>query len=102
MNNYELTVILRNRDVENLKAKVDGILKKNGITVVKEEPWGVRRLAYEIQGEKEGHYLHMIIESAPDAVKKVIGEFRIISEILRYLFVKLEKEKAEAKEKSAS
>jgi len=93
VNRYELTVILRNRELESLKGKVDGILKKHGVTVINDEPWGLKRLAYMIQGEKEGYYSFMIVESAPDAVKKVIGDFRLISEILRYLFVKIEQEK---------
>jgi small subunit ribosomal protein S6 len=90
---YELTVVLRNKDLENLKGKMDGILTKHGVSVVKDEPWGLRKLAYMVDGEKEGYYAHRVIDLPPDSVKKIISEFRLNSDILRYLFVRLEEEK---------
>ncbi len=93
MNKYEFTAVLRNKDLENLKGKVDGIMTKHGATVVKDEPWGIRKLSYIVAGEREGYYIHRVIELPADSVKKIINDFRLISDILRYLFVKLEKEK---------
>ena len=93
MNNYELTVIVKNRDTESLKEKVKGILQKHGAAITKEDHWGIRKLAYEIQREKEGYYMFMFVDAAPDAVDKIQKEFGLNADILRYLFVKPEETK---------
>lgn len=93
MNNYELTVIVKNRDSESLKQKVKEILLKNGATIVKEDHWGIRKLAYEIAREKEGYYMYMLVDSPPDSIDRVKKEFGLYADILRYLFVRLTDQK---------
>ncbi|HOK03503.1 MAG TPA: 30S ribosomal protein S6 [Spirochaetota bacterium] len=93
MKNYELTVIVRNRDVENRKQEVKDILAKHGVIITKEDHWGQRRLAYEIDREKEAYYMYMLLQAQPEAIDKINQEFRINANILRYLFVLLEEEK---------
>ncbi len=88
MNNYELTVILRTANSESLKEKVKEILTKFEVTISEEAPWGTKRLAYEIDDEKEGYYFFALIEALPENVDKIIAEFRLIPDILRYMFVK--------------
>jgi small subunit ribosomal protein S6 len=93
MNNYELTVIVRNRETESLKEKVKGILQKHGAAITKEDHWGIRKLAYEIQKEREGYYMFMHVDAASDAVDKIQKEFGLNADILRYLFVRPEDKK---------
>lgn len=88
VNSYELVVILRPKESEPLTARVKDILSKHGITIVKDDSMGNKRLAYDIDGERDGHYLVYGIDAAPDTVKKVIADFNLISDILRFLFVK--------------
>jgi small subunit ribosomal protein S6 len=86
---YELTLILRITDnVESLKELVKKILQKYGVSVLSEESWDVKRLAYPIQDETEAYYLFMLIESPPNAISKIIGEFRLNNDIFRYFFIK--------------
>ena len=94
MNNYELTVIVRNREVETHKEKVKDILQKNGVTITNEDHWGQKKLAYEIDREREGFYMYMLIDAAPDAIDKIKHDFGLNADILRYLFVKLDKKTA--------
>lgn len=92
---HELTLILKITDnVESLKENIKKLLQKYGITVISEDPWDVRKLAYTIDGESEGYYLFMSIDSPPEAIQKIIGEFRLNSDILRYLFIKAPKKKS--------
>lgn len=99
---YELTVILRITDnVESLKETVKNILQKYGVSIISEDSWDVRKLSYEISGENEGYYLFMTIDSKPDSVQKIIREYRLNSDILRYFFIKQIKEK-QITEKAAS
>ncbi|HOQ12027.1 MAG: 30S ribosomal protein S6 [Spirochaetes bacterium ADurb.Bin218] len=93
MKNYELTVIVRNRDVENRKQEVKDILAKHGVIITKEDHWGQRKLAYEIDREKEAYYMYMQIQAQPDAIDKIKKDFGINFNILRYLFVLLEDKK---------
>jgi small subunit ribosomal protein S6 len=87
MKNYELTVILRNKDVDSLRQKVLDILSKQKVTISNEDSWGNKKLAYEIQGEKEGFYILFNLEASPDSISKIISEFKLNPDILRYLFV---------------
>ena len=97
---YELTVILRISDsVESVKEKVTQILHKHGVSVITEESWDIKKLAYQIENETEGYYLFMTIESPKDAISKITTDFRLIDDILRYLFVKFDK-KEDAKSKA--
>jgi len=91
MNTYELTVILRKNDVEPLIERVKEILKKHGTTVVSDNSLGIKRLAYQLDRENEGYYLFMNVETPSESVKKITSEFRLNSNILRYLFVRIKK-----------
>ncbi|OHD65257.1 MAG: 30S ribosomal protein S6 [Spirochaetes bacterium RBG_13_51_14] len=88
---YELTVILRNKEVESLIDRVKDILKKHGAGILSDNSLGVKKLAYEIDRESEGYYLFMNAQIPPDSVKKIISEFRLNNNILRHLFVKIKK-----------
>jgi small subunit ribosomal protein S6 len=89
MNKYEVTVILHNPEKDQLVEKTREILKKHGVNIISEDSWGTKKLAYQIDGYKEGFYFFANAESSPDAVHKVISEFRLTTGILRFLFVKL-------------
>lgn len=94
MNNYELTVILRISDsLEANKEKIKGVLAKFGANIVSEDIWGVKRLAYLIDREKDGHYIMFNLESPPLSVQKITNEFRLNTDILRFLFVRIENKK---------
>ncbi len=90
MNHYELTVIVRNRDTESHKEKVKEILQKHGAIITKEDHWGIKKLAYEISKEREGFYMFMLVDAAPNAVDRIQKEFGLNADILRYLFVRPE------------
>lgn len=91
MNTYELTIILRNKDVEHQLERVKELLKKHGTAFLGDNSLGVKRLAYQIDREHEGYYLFMNVEMSPDSVKKITSEFKLNNNILRYLFVKIKK-----------
>lgn len=91
MNSYELTVILRNNELDAQKDKVKDILQKAGAQILTEDHWGHKRLAYGIEGENEGFYMHMKIDAPTDSVEKINQEFRLIADVLRFMFVKLKK-----------
>jgi small subunit ribosomal protein S6 len=91
MATYELPIVLKTSDTESSKETVKSILQKHSATIESEDPWGTRKLAYEIDQEQEGFYLILTIEVAPDAIKKIINDFRLNSDVLRYFFIKIKK-----------
>jgi small subunit ribosomal protein S6 len=89
MVSYELTVILRITDnIESLKELVKKILHKYGVNIISEDVWDVKKLAYPIKDEIQGYYVFFAIESPADAIDKMIGDFRLNNDILRYFFIK--------------
>ncbi len=93
MNKYELTVIVRNREAETHQEKVKEILQKNNVNIALEDNWGIKRLAYEIDREREAFYMFMNIEADPLTISKIKKEFGLNADILRNLFVRLPDEK---------
>jgi small subunit ribosomal protein S6 len=91
VNNYELTVILRTKNSESLKEKVKEILTKFNVTITEEAHWGSKRLAYEIDGEKEGFYFFAYVQTSPNMVEKVTADLKRNQDILRIMFVKIQK-----------
>jgi len=93
MHNYELIIILRNKEIDSLKEKVKEILTKYKVNITSDEPWGLRKLAYSIDRETNAYYFYYNIEASPDTIKKMKNDFNLNSDILRYLFIRIESKK---------
>jgi small subunit ribosomal protein S6 len=62
-----------------------------GGQIVKVSPWGRRRLAYPIDGHREGSY-HIILFDAPaDIVVELERGLNITEEVMRHMVVKIER-----------
>lgn len=93
MNQYEMVLILkagleeddRNQVLDRLKDAIN----QNG-TVGEIDDWGTRKLAYEINYNKDGYYYVLNYEADPSVVAEVERRARILDQILRYLTVKKE------------
>lgn len=93
---YEVTYILRPALEEtDMDARVETIaesLKGQGGEVVGEiEKLGKRRLAYEIDDVREGYYVVMKFKSEATASKELERQMRLNEDVMRALFIKLEK-----------
>lgn len=93
MNQYEMVLILkagleedeRNQVLDRLKDAIN----QNG-TVGEIDDWGTRKLACEINYNKDGYYYVLNYEADPSVVAEVERRARILDQILRYLTVKKE------------
>lgn len=91
MNDYEMVVILHpdlEIDVEKPLKKVTGIIKDNGGKIVKEDNWGKRKLAYQINKQDHGVYVVYDVQIPAQSVAKVEQTLNITDEVIRYLIVK--------------
>lgn len=99
MNSYYLTLVLK-PDVEekerkalldSIKAKlVPGSEKTTSAeaSVVKEDLWGVRTLAYPIKRKTSGYFAHFEISADPRDIKGLDKSLRVEEDILRFLLVR--------------
>lgn len=90
MKEYELTVLIHpdlEADLETPLTKVRDIIKNAGGTIVREDNWGKKKLAYPIKREEFAVYVYMDVELPADAPLKISNIFNITDEVLRYLLV---------------
>ena len=93
MKEYELTVLIHpdlEADLETPLTKVRDIIKNAGGTIVREDNWGKKKLAYAINREDFAVYVYMDVELPADAPLKISNTFNITDEVLRYLLVKVD------------
>lgn len=91
---YE-TIFIINPDSDNavFEQTIDAVrnlIGSNGYEVKKVDPWGRKRLAYEVKGHQEGYYVLMVFESEPDFVEQLQRHYRITESIIKYMVVKFE------------
>jgi len=90
---YELTVLIHpdlEADLETPLTKVRDIIKNAGGTIVREDNWGKKKLAYAINREEFAVYVYMDVNLPADAPLKISNIFNITDEVLRYLLVKVD------------
>ncbi len=93
MKEYELTVLIHpdlEADLDTPLAKVRDIITNAGGSIVKEDNWGKKKLAYAINREEFAVYVYMDVELPADAPLKISNTFNITDEVLRYLLVKVD------------
>lgn len=93
MKEYELTVLIHpdlEADLETPLTKVRDIIKNAGGTIIREDNWGKKKLAYAINRENFAVYVYMDVELPADAPLKISNTLNITDEVLRYLLVKVD------------
>lgn len=92
MNKYELcTVVSAKLEEEERTAVIDkckAYVERFGGTISDVEEWGKKRLAYEIQHEKEGYYYFIHFEAEATAPAEIENRVRIMDNVIRFLCVK--------------
>ena len=69
--------------------KYSALIQNNGGEIIKVEPWGKRRLAYEIDKLREGYYVLVRFNAEADVPAELERNFKIADEIMRYLVVRV-------------
>ena len=93
MRDYELTFIVSaGLGDKDRKAVLDNVVKwieggKKG-KVEKEEDWGVKKLAYPIEKEREGRYFCWQIKIEPSVLAGLKEKMKLEENIIRYLLIK--------------
>lgn len=90
---YELTIIMDEMATQEAIDELTGKLKEFG-KVSKVEDWGVKRLAYPIQGvrlHEKGHFMFYQLELEDGAPQEVSAYLNYNDDAVRHLLVRVSK-----------
>lgn len=94
MSFYEVTFITRadqpRAELQKLTDRLAAIITDRKGSIVKQEYWGVRQLAYPIQKSNKGHYTLLAIEAPADALFELERNIRISEDVVRSLTVRVD------------
>ena len=95
MRRYELMLVISpEAPDERSQAIIDRTTRQivaGGGQIVKVAPWGRRRLAYQIGGQREGSYFIIVFESPADGIAELERGLLITEEVMRHLVTRKER-----------
>jgi small subunit ribosomal protein S6 len=95
MRRYELMLVLRpdlaDDKVQASLERTARAIAGGGGQIVKQAPWGRRRLAYPIDHHREGSYYVILFEAPPTAIVELERGLMISEEVLRHLVTRVER-----------
>lgn len=91
---YEAIFIIKNDDsiIENMITAINYIVQEENCKILKKEKIGLKKLAYEIKGEKQGYYYFIEFETLSDEVDKINRikiKINTICEIIKFQTFKI-------------
>ncbi len=98
MREYELMYILDptldEDGTQALIGQVEEFMAKQGIKVEKTDPWGKRRLAYNIGKHWEGFYVLNLLQAPSESLMELERRLRVTDGVLRFITVRIDEEQA--------
>ena len=95
LNHYEtafiLTPVLSDSQMKEAVDKFENLLTENGSTILNREEWGLKKLAYPIQGKTTGFYALLQFDAEPGVVATLETAYRRDERVVRFLTFRLDK-----------
>ncbi len=91
-NRYE-AVFIYNKDKNIFKSsleKTKSIFSEHDVSITGEEDMGLKKLAYEIKKNKEGHYYLFHLKITGSIISAIEKDIHLDEAILKHLFVKID------------
>ena len=85
---------LAQTQVDALAENATKIIQDNGGTVVKNENWGLRSLAYRIQKNRKAHYVMLEVDAPAPVVAELERQTQINEDVIRYMTLKVDEHEA--------
>ncbi|MBP7175658.1 MAG: 30S ribosomal protein S6 [Thermoclostridium sp.] len=96
MNKYEsifvISALLEDEKIQEIITKVKTLIETSG-QLEKIDEWGKKRLAYEIDDQKEGYYTLVQFSAASDFPAELERIYKITEGVLKYLVIRLDENK---------
>ena len=94
MNKYETIIIIdpniEEENVEGIVGEVQNLISGSGGEEIKVDKWGKRRLAYEVQGKRDGIYVLINYSAEPEFVRRLARYCGLTEQIIKYMTVAVE------------
>ncbi|MFN3657930.1 MAG: 30S ribosomal protein S6 [Pseudolabrys sp.] len=81
---------LSGQQVEELTAKLSGVIAEAGGKVTKTEYWGLKSLTYRMNKNRKAHMTLLNVEAPAAALNEVERQERLSEDVLRYLTIRVE------------
>lgn len=95
MNIYENIVIinasLSDEEIEAANGKIKDFITRSGGEILKFEPWGRKKLAYEINKHKKGFYTLLTFKAEPSLIKNLEDYYRVSDFVVKYMVIRMGK-----------
>lgn len=102
---YELVYIALPDSTEealaDLHTQIAGVVERFGGTVERTEPWGRRRMAYDISNQREGNYVLEVLNGPPAMTAEIDRRLRVLDIVMRHMIVRVDEEIAVAERAKA-
>src|SRR4051812_4800770 len=91
MRNYEIMFIVHpnttDEDLDKINTQIEAVITAGGGQITKIEKMGKRRLAYEIDRNREGIYVLFAISANGEIVKECERRLRVLDAVIKYITV---------------
>jgi small subunit ribosomal protein S6 len=91
---YETICILNpdlsEEEVQEATERYSAIIAEHGGEMTKTDNWGLRKLAYKIQGHPRGHVIYFLYSGRPETVNELERNLRILDQNIRFMTVKVD------------
>lgn len=81
---------LSNAQAEGLIEHFSSVLSDNGGSVVEQEYWGIKTMAYKINKNRKGHYAFLKTSAPAPAVQEMERLMRLHDDVMRVLTIKVD------------
>ena len=88
---FIMNPVLSDEQVKECAQKFVAYIKDNGGSIVFENNWGMRKLAYPIQKKVNGFYYLVEFKAGSDLISRMEVEFKRDERIMRFLTILLDK-----------
>src|SRR6185369_2779441 len=96
MRNYEIMFIVNpmtpEEEIDKINGQIENVITSGGGKIDKLEKMGKRRLAYEVDKQREGYYVLFAIGANGDIIKECERRLRVIDAVIKYITVRVDEE----------
>jgi len=96
MRNYEIMFILNpnttDEEIDKINGQIENVVTSGGGKIEKIEKMGKRRLAYEVEKQREGHYVLFVMLANGDIIKECERRLRVIDAVMKYITVRTDED----------
>ena len=79
------------QQVEELTAKLSGVITEAGGKITKTEYWGMKSLTYRIRKNRKAHMTLLNVDAAPATLNEIERQEHINEDVLRMLTIRVDK-----------